>query len=109
MTTVNLGELAMLMTLGQIIALWIWMLPLGGASMYMAWRKGQMSIRWIAYSALVPFAAIVHVLYIPKNYPVLEKRKLQGGYHVKCPRCAEIIKAEAQVCRFCQYAPPSHA
>ena len=66
-----------------------------------------MSIRWIAYSVLVPFAAIVHVLYIPKNYPVLEKRKLQGGYHVKCPRCAEIIKAEAQICRFCQYAPLS--
>ena len=108
MLNVSLRELGMLMTLGQIIALWIWMLPLGLASIYIAWRKGQLSMRWIAYSLLVPFVAIVHVLYIPKNYPVLEKRKLQNGYHIKCLRCTEIIKAEAQICRFCRYELPPH-
>ena len=93
----------------EIVLVLICLSPLGLASIYIAWRKGQLSMRWIAYSLLVPFVAIVHVLYIPKNYSVLEKRKLQSGYHIKCPRCAEIIKAEAQICRFCQYKSPSHA
>ena len=102
----NLGPIELMIWL----AIWIpLMLPLGLVSILIAWRKGRRSIWWTVYSILVPFVSIFHALWIAKDYQALEKRKLQSEYHVKCPRCAEIIKAEAQICRFCQYELSPHA
>ncbi len=32
-----------------------------------------------------------------------EAKALQGGTMKKCPNCAELVKAEAAVCRFCNH------
>jgi hypothetical protein len=56
--------------------------------------------RWI-YGTLLFVVAIIHVLVIRPNATGVEARALVGGDTRKCPHCAEIIKAEAKVCRYC--------
>jgi hypothetical protein len=36
-------------------------------------------------------------------WAVAEEESVEGGQLKKCPRCAEGVKAEAKVCRFCGY------
>ena len=39
----------------------------------------------------------------------LEKRALKTGASKKCPFCAELVKPEAKVCRFCNREIPAEA
>lgn len=48
-----------------------------------------------------PLVAFILVLTSKTNEAALEKRQLASGKRQKCSHCAEIIKAEATVCRFC--------
>lgn len=43
---------------------------------------------------------IVGIVMSPKK-EVLERRSLAAGEGRKCPFCAEVVKREAVVCRFC--------
>jgi hypothetical protein len=43
---------------------------------------------------------LVHALLAPRNQAVLEARQLAAGMR-KCPFCAEMIKQDAKVCRWC--------
>ncbi len=47
------------------------------------------------------FLGILIVALLPRNEKGIEQEKLQDGTGKKCPYCAEIIKREATVCRFC--------
>ncbi len=65
-----------------------------------AQSKGKAFFPWWLYGTLLFIVAIVHVLLIKPDEKHVEREAIAAGGK-KCPRCAEIVKAEAQACRFC--------
>ena len=62
------------------------LMPLGLIPAAIASRKGRSFARWWVYGWLLFLVAIVHSVSIKGR---------------RCPYCAERIRPEAQVCRFC--------
>ena len=73
---------------------------LGLIPAFIAQKKGYDFILWWLLGALLFIVALPAILLISPNKEGIEKQQLAGGYR-KCPRCAELIKREAQVCKHC--------
>ena len=64
-------------------------------------NKGRSFFPWYIYGVLLCLIALIHSLLMKENKGVVEERALADGTMKKCKFCAELIKAEATVCRFC--------
>nr|WP_284358215.1 zinc ribbon domain-containing protein [Dyella nitratireducens] len=80
-----------------IIAAVIGLLPA-----FIAQSKGRSFGLWWLYGAAIFIIATPHALLLKPDHKGLDQAKIESGLK-KCPQCAEFVKEEARICRFCQH------
>lgn len=67
-----------------------------------AGKKGRSAIGFLLLAMILsPVIGIIAALIASPNREKVEADLLASGTEKKCPFCAEMIRAEARVCRFC--------
>ena len=64
-------------------------------------KKGRSVIGWVLLGLLFGIFSFLVLIFLPANQQAVEAQSLQGGQTKRCPYCAELVRREAIVCRFC--------
>ena len=79
-----------------ILAILIGLIPAAIAS-----SKGHNFFLWWLFGAAIWIVALPCALFLKPDRKTLDAQVLATGDSKKCPHCAELIRREANVCRFC--------
>ena len=74
---------------------------LGLIPAFIAKSKGRNFFGWWVYGALIFIVALVHSLVMKPDQHKLDRQQIASGDMKKCPHCAELVKSDARVCRYC--------
>lgn len=87
------------------VLFFVFLFVMGGITAKVAKDRGVPGspVLWFIGGALMFIIALPAALLQSPDPEQLEKNKLAGGGVKKCPRCAELVKMDALVCRFCQH------
>jgi predicted RNA-binding Zn-ribbon protein involved in translation (DUF1610 family) len=70
-------------------------------------NKGRSAAGWFFGSLFIsPLLGAIIVACLHPLTGELEQRAVSSGEMRKCPHCAELVKAEAKICRYCQRELP---
>lgn len=69
-------------------------------------RKGKDFFPWWIYGTLLFPIALIHAIAAKTYHRGIELHQASEGMR-KCPQCAEMVKAEAKICRYCQRDLPA--
>ncbi|EHD7118369.1 TPA: hypothetical protein ACGF55_003581 [Vibrio cholerae] len=64
-------------------------------------NKGRSGFGWFIIGLLLRPIGVVLSLVVSKQTEVIEAKAIQSGGQKKCKYCAELIKAEAKLCKHC--------
>lgn len=77
----------------------LWLICGGVAAMIASSKGGSGGLGFLVGVLLGPFGIIIAFFMGSENK--LAEKQVAAGAKKKCPRCAELVQADAQVCRHC--------
>jgi len=85
----------------ELLLIWI---AFGVVCAIIASSRGRSSGGWFVLGAIAGVFALIVLLALPsQSLAGASQEAIGNSAQKKCPRCAELVKAEALVCRFCGY------